>query len=58
MPTETLCWQEFFSRWSSKGIVDFKDELADLIILTASRTLLGVLVLPGCLLREGANFPV
>ena len=36
--------QEFFDRWSSEGVVDFKEELSDLIILTASRTLLGELL--------------
>ncbi|KAK9794631.1 hypothetical protein WJX73_002662 [Symbiochloris irregularis] len=33
--------QDFFGKWGDSGIVDFKDVLADLIILTASRTLLG-----------------
>lgn len=34
-------WQAFFAKWGDEGVVDLKDELAELIILTASRTLMG-----------------
>lgn len=38
--------QEYFAKWGDEGIVDLKDELSELIILTASRTLLGELHCP------------
>ena len=33
--------QAFFAKWDDEGVVDLKDELTELIILTASRTLMG-----------------
>lgn len=33
--------QEFFVQWKDEGVVNLIDVLSDLIILTASRTLLG-----------------
>jgi sterol 14alpha-demethylase len=33
--------QAFFAKWDNEGTVDLKDELSELIILTASRTLMG-----------------
>lgn len=42
-PDSKICWQEYFGKWGDTGIVDLKDELSDLIILTASRTLLGMM---------------
>jgi sterol 14alpha-demethylase len=33
--------QAFFAKWDDEGTVDLKDELSELIILTASRTLMG-----------------
>ena len=38
--------QEYFAKWEDEGTVDLKDELSELIILTASRTLLGERCLP------------
>jgi sterol 14alpha-demethylase len=31
----------YFAQWGDEGVVDLKDALAELIILTASRTLMG-----------------
>lgn len=36
--------QDFFAKWGKEGIVDLKEQLTELIILTASRTLLGSLL--------------
>lgn len=33
--------EDFFAKWGNEGIVDLKDEMSELIILTASRTLMG-----------------
>lgn len=33
--------QAYFAAWGDEGVVDLKDALAELIILTASRTLMG-----------------
>eukprot|EP00884_Botryococcus_braunii_P003088 jgi/Botrbrau1/12780/Bobra.0238s0017.1 len=33
--------QDFFGSWGDEGIVDLKEQLSELIILTASRTLMG-----------------
>ena len=33
--------QEFFAKWGDEGVVDLNKELTELIILTASRTLMG-----------------
>jgi hypothetical protein len=33
--------QDFFAKWSNEGIVDFASTFSELIILTASRTLMG-----------------
>ena len=33
--------QEFFSTWGDEGEIDFKEAMARLIIITASRCLLG-----------------
>ena len=33
--------QDYFSKWGDEGEVDLKEELSNLIILTASRCLLG-----------------
>ena len=35
------CLQEFFANWRDEGVVNLIDVLSELIILTASRTLLG-----------------
>jgi hypothetical protein len=36
--------RSYFAGWGDEGVVDLKDALADLIILTASRTLMGACV--------------
>ena len=36
--------QDFFATWGSEGVVNLIDVLSELIILTASRTLLGDLL--------------
>lgn len=36
--------QEFFANWGDEGVVDLKEQLSDLIILTASRTLMGTAI--------------
>ena len=36
--------QEYFAKWPQEGVVDLSHEFAELIILTASRTLLGELL--------------
>lgn len=41
-----LLLQAFFAKWDDEGIVDLNSELAELIILTASRTLMGELLPP------------
>ena len=33
--------QEYFAKWGSEGVVDLAATFSELIILTASRTLLG-----------------
>ena len=33
--------QKYFSKWGEEGVVDLNEELAELIILTATRTLMG-----------------
>lgn len=33
--------EDFFGRWGDEGVVDLKEQLSELIILTASRTLMG-----------------
>lgn len=33
--------QDFFAKWGDEGVVDLQEQLTDLIIITASRTLLG-----------------
>uniref|UniRef100_A0A7S4NJA6 Uncharacterized protein n=1 Tax=Paramoeba aestuarina TaxID=180227 RepID=A0A7S4NJA6_9EUKA len=33
--------KDFFNQWGNKGVIDLRDELAKLIILTASRALMG-----------------
>lgn len=47
-PDQKQSWtplaQDFFARWGEEGVVDLKEELTELIILTASRTLLGALL--------------
>lgn len=34
--------QDFFSKWDQEGTIDFAKTFSELIILTASRTLMGV----------------
>ena len=34
--------QAFFGAWKDEGVVDLREQLAELIILTASRTLMGM----------------
>lgn len=41
-PNTACAVQAFFAKWGDEGVVDLQEELSDLIILTASRTLLGV----------------
>ncbi len=42
-----LLTQNYFAKWGETGIVDFAQEFANLIVLTAARTLLGeCLLLP------------
>jgi hypothetical protein len=33
--------QNFFEKWGDEGVVELQEQLSELIILTASRTLLG-----------------
>ena len=33
--------QDFFGRWGKEGVVNLIDEMSELIIMTASRTLMG-----------------
>ena len=40
----TCTMQEYFAKWPQEGVVDLSHEFAELIILTASRTLLGELL--------------
>lgn len=35
------CVQDYFSKWGQEGTVDFGKTFSELIILTASRTLMG-----------------
>ncbi len=37
--------QEYFAKWGDEGEVDFAKVFSELIILTASRTLMGVPVI-------------
>ena len=43
----TRTMQEYFAKWPQEGVVDLSHEFSELIILTASRTLLGELPLSG-----------
>jgi hypothetical protein len=45
--------EEYFSKWEDEGVVDFMAVFSELIILTASRTLLGE-PLPGSLTQGAA----
>ena len=36
-----MCLQDFFAKWGQEGTIDFARTFSELIILTASRTLMG-----------------
>ena len=38
--------QDFFSKWGQEGTIDFAKTFSELIILTASRTLMGMHIPP------------
>ena len=39
--TAHSCLQDFFAKWGQEGTIDFAKTFSELIILTASRTLMG-----------------
>ena len=52
--------QDYFSKWDQEGTVDFGKTFSELIILTASRTLMGAprcILLPCILLKSGSTAP-
>lgn len=42
MLTVTTVLQDYFAKWPESGVVDLAHEFSELIILTASRTLMGM----------------
>ena len=40
--TARSCLQDFFAKWGQEGTIDFAKTFSELIILTASRTLMGM----------------
>ena len=43
MPAMYTLWsaQAYFAKWGDEGVVDLQEKLSELVILTASRTLMG-----------------
>ena len=52
---DALPEQDFFSKWGQEGTIDFAKTFSELIILTASRTLMGMHASP--LLLSTLNHP-